>query len=163
MSALSNYDLRQMLLIENTISMFENHSLSLSDLVHKLNGISNALESVDNDWKDHFRIENNILEIITDSIEDGSISRWEGDYKISLLKTIEKLKNLASSILEKYLTVSDSNILETAIVEDPNWFICPKCHDAWESNSLKAMIICPNCESALHNPHKSRIQLRLEE
>jgi len=115
MSALSNYDLRQMLLIENTISMFENHSLSLSDLVHKLNGISNALESVDNDWKDHFRIENNILEIINDSIEDGSISRWEGDYKISLLKTIEKLKNLRERNLPP-----GSNLIDLADTETCN-------------------------------------------
>ncbi|MFY7842684.1 MAG: hypothetical protein ACOVOR_01530 [Rhabdochlamydiaceae bacterium] len=60
-------------------------------------------------------------------------------------------------ILEEYLGQSDSNISESAIKGDPNWLICPKCNDAWESDSLKAMVVCAKCERALHNPHTANI------
>jgi Zn finger protein HypA/HybF involved in hydrogenase expression len=95
--------------------------------------------------------------MIYDGIEDGSISRWKGNHKEDTRNAILKLKKLAVSILEEYLEKSDANVLESAIEGGSNWLICPKCNDAWQSDSLKAMVICPTCDCALHNSRASSV------
>lgn len=152
MELLTKYDLKQVMLIENKIFIFENKKIDLFELICDLGGLLNALESVSKSWKDAFQAEVNALEIIHDSIEDGSISRWKGNHREDIHNAISKLQKMTLSILEEYLGQSDSNISERAIEGDPNWLICPKCNDAWESDSLKAMVICPKCDRALHNP-----------
>ena len=93
-------------------------------------------------------------------IEDGKASEHIEDFEefIGLKEQIRvleiKLKKMTHSILEEYLDESDPNISESAIEGDSDWLICPKCNDAWESNSLKAMVICPKCDRAFHNPRK---------
>lgn len=153
MGSLTEHDIKQIVLIKNKIFMFEKDKLDLFELICDLGGLLNELESVSEFWKDDFQAEVNALEIIYDSIEDGSISRWKGNYREDLHDAISKLKKMAFSILEEYLGQPDSNISESAIEGDSNWLICPKCNDAWESDSLKAMVICPKCHRALHNPH----------
>lgn len=152
MEFLTKYDLKQIMLIEKKIFMFENKKIDLFELICDLGGLLNALESGSKSWKDAFQAEVNALEIIHDSIEDGSISRWKGNQREDIHNAISKLQKMTLSILEEYLGQSDSNISERAIEGDPNWLICPKCNDAWESDSLKAMVICPKCDRALHNP-----------
>jgi len=152
---MTEYDLKQIRLIEKKICLFETSKLNLFDLVCDLRGLLNALESVADSWKDDFQAETNTLEIIHDSIEDGSISKWQGNFKEDLHKSVLKLKKMAISILEDYLKMPDPNISEHAIEADSNWLICPKCNDAWESNSLSAMVVCPKCECALHNSRAS--------
>ena len=153
MGLLTERELKQIILIKNKIFMFEKDKLDLFELICDLGSLLNELESVSEFWKDDFQTEVNALEIIHDSIEDGSISRWKGNYREDMHDAISKLKKMAFSILEEYLGQSDSNISESAIEGDSNWLICPKCNDAWESDSLKAMVICPKCDRALHNPH----------
>ncbi len=152
MSLLTQYDLRQIILIEKKLILFEEDKLNLFEIIGDLGGILNVLEFVPDSWKDDFQNEINNLEMIYISIEDGSISRWQRSYKEDMHHVISKLKKKVATILEEYLEKSDLNILEIAIEGDSNWFICPKCKDAWGSDSLKAMVICPNCECALHNP-----------
>jgi hypothetical protein len=139
-------------LIEKKIDLFETNKLDLFDLVNDLSGLLNALESVPDDWRKDFHNKINILEMIHDSIEDGSISKWKGNFKQDIHKSISKLKNMAASIIEKYLKIWDPNIIESAIAASSNWLICPNCNDAWESNSSNAMVICPKCERAFRNP-----------
>jgi hypothetical protein len=95
--------------------------------------------------------------MIHDSIEDGSISTWRGGFEEDLHKSVAKLKRMTNSLLDEYLRISDPNILEIAIEVNSDWIICPKCNDAWESNSTDAMVVCPKCERAFHNP---RVMLR---
>lgn len=154
---LREYDLRQIILIKRNLDnyMFENNKPGLYALVSDLGGVLNALESVPESWKDDFQAEINTLDMIHNSIEDGSISKWQGNFKDDIQKSISNLKNMAASILEEYLKTSDPNILETAIEASPNWLICPKCNNAWESISLNAMVVCPKCECAFHNPNPS--------
>lgn len=152
MEFLNERDLRQIALIEKKIFMFEEAKLGLFKITRDLDGLLSELESVSESWKDDFQAEVNALEIIQDSIEDGSISRWEGSYEEDMHNAISKLKKMTFSILEEYLEQSDPNISETAIEGDSNWLICPKCSEAWESDSLKAMVICSKCGRALHNP-----------
>ncbi len=41
---------------------------------------------------------------------------------------------------------------EQATLIDQNWLMCPKCVDAWGSNSIFAMVECPKCKNIMHNP-----------
>lgn len=152
MSLLSEYDLRQIFLIKKKIVLFEENNLGLREIIGDLSGLLNVLEHVSASWKDDFQSEINTLEIIHASIEDGSISRWKGDYKKDMHDAISKLKMMAISIIEEYLEKSDVNISETAIKGGPDWLICPNCNDAWKSGSIKAMVICPKCGRVLRNP-----------
>lgn len=156
MNVLNEYDLKQIKLIEKKIVLFENNKIELFDLVNDLSGLLNALESVADSWKDNFQAEINSLEMIQDSIEDGSISRWKGNVKEDIHKSVSALKKMTISLLEKYLKISDPNVLESAIEADSKWFMCPKCNDAWESNSLDGMVVCPKCDCAFHNPRASQ-------
>lgn len=72
---LTAYDLKQIVLVKNKIFMFEKNKLDLFELICDLSSILNTLESVSEPWKDDFQANVNALEIIQDSIEDGSISR----------------------------------------------------------------------------------------
>ncbi|MBI3901102.1 MAG: hypothetical protein HY324_03000 [Chlamydiia bacterium] len=153
---MNEYDLKQIKLIEKKIVLFENNKTELFDLINDLNGLLNAIESVADSWKDDFQAEINSLEMIQDSIEDGSISRWKENFKEDIYKSISALKNMTCSLLEKYLKISDPNVLESVIEINSKWLMCPKCNDAWESNSLDAMVVCPKCDCAFHNPRASQ-------
>jgi hypothetical protein len=157
MHPLSAYDLRQFNLIKKKIELFENNRLDLFYLVNELGAFLNILESVPDAWEDDFRAQTNALELIHDSIEDGSIIKWNGNFKEDVYKSISKLKKMITFMIEEYLKTSDSNILESAVEADSNWLICPKCNDAWESDSRYVMVICPKCESAFHNPRTSMV------
>ncbi len=149
------YDLRQLRLMENKISLFVEGSLSLFSLVCDLSGLLQALETVPETWKDNVRDEVNSLEYIQDSIEDGSIVRWKGDYKAEIDGSIFTISKLVTSLRDEYLKKADPNVLETATVALSSWLVCPDCNHAWESDSKYQMIICSNCESVLNNPLKS--------
>ncbi|NGX38596.1 MAG: hypothetical protein K1000chlam2_01770 [Chlamydiae bacterium] len=152
MIALNRYDWKQIRLIEKKLILFENKKIGLFDLITDLDGLLNTLETVADSWKDNFRSGINSLEIIYDSIEDGSISKWRGNFEEDLHKSVLKLKKMVMLLLEEYLKISDSNVSEVAIEGDSKWFICPNCNDAWESMSSSAMIVCPKCERVCHNP-----------
>jgi len=155
MGLLTEYDLKQIVLIEKKISLFEESKLDLFEIICDLSGILNALESVSESWKKDFQREVNTLEIIHDSIIDGSISRWNGDYQKDIYNALSKLKKMTVYILEEYLGQSDLSISVSAVEGDADWLICPNCNDAWKSNSMKAMVICPKCDCAFHNPRIS--------
>jgi hypothetical protein len=153
---MNQYDLKQVRLIEKKIDLFENNRIDLFDLVNDLNGLLKVLESVADSWKDEFQTAINSLEIIRDSIEDGSIFRWKGDFKEDIHVLVLELKKMTKSLLEEYLKISDPSVLKTAIEANSNWLICPKCNDAWELDSLYAMVVCPKCDSIFHNPRASQ-------
>ena len=50
------------------------------------------------------------------------------------------------------LEFPNPSISLTAAILDEEWVLCPTCIDAWESNSLNGMIICPKCHKIMHNP-----------
>ena len=152
MISLNKYDLKQIKLVIDKLQLFENKKIDLFDLVNDLNGLLNAFESVSNSWKNNFQSEVNALELINDSFEDGSISRWQGNIEEDLYKIIKNLKQMASNLLEKYLMIPDPKIEEIAIEGNSKWLICPSCNDAWESISSKAMVVCPKCDQVCHNP-----------
>jgi hypothetical protein len=157
MTPLSNFDLRQIRLIEKKLLLFEGKEIDLFELIKELNTILNALEKISDSWKVDFQSKINFLELIDDSIKDGSISRWKGNFKEDLDKTVLYLKQMISILVDEYLKMPDSRITETAIQGDSKWLICPHCNDAWELISSDAMVICPKCEHVYHNP-RSKIK-----
>lgn len=156
MIVLTGCDLKHIVLIQERINMFESNKLDLCDIIYDLSGLLKTLESVSDSWKNKFQAKVNALEIIYDSIEDESISQWDGDYKKDIINNITELKKMTSCIIEEYLSNPDLNIIESAIEGDDNWFICPNCSNAWKSDSTKAMVICPECRQAFHNPRKAK-------
>ncbi len=64
----------------------------------------------------------------------------------------------ALEIFNQYKELMDLEFpdLENSDVADrlneENWFLCPKCLNAFESQSLDAMIKCPTCRTILNNP-----------
>lgn len=152
MNSLSQYNLRQILLIKKNIILFENNKIDLFEFVCNMRGLLNALEAIEDGWKDDFQDEINTLEIVNDSIKDGSISRLGEVPEKVVCKSVCQIKNIILYVLEHYLCFPDPNILESAILINDGWLMCPKCNDAWESNSSKPMVVCPNCECVFHNP-----------
>jgi hypothetical protein len=61
MKTLTPYDLKQMRLIEK-IELYENSKLDLHNSIYDLIGLLNALEFVDDSWKNDFQSEINFLE-----------------------------------------------------------------------------------------------------
>lgn len=159
MTFLTKFDWRQVKLIEKKLSLFEGEKIDLFELIKELNAILNALENMSDSWKADFQSKINFLEIIYDSIEDGSISRWKGNFKEDLDKTVLDLKSMVSILVDEYLKMPDSSITETAIEVDSKWLICPNCNDAWESISSDAMAVCPKCEHVYHNPRSKLTKL----
>jgi hypothetical protein len=152
MTILGNFDLRQIRLMKKKLLLFESKKIDLFELIKELNTILNALEKISDSWIADFQSKINFLELIHDSIENGSISRWKGSFKEDLDKTISGLKKMVSILLDEYLKIPDSRVTEIAIEGDSKWLICPHCNDAWESVSFDAMVICPKCEHVCQNP-----------
>ena len=152
MSHFSIYDWKHIRLIEKKLLMFKENKIDLFDFINSSNLILNSIEGLSVNLRNSFQSKINFLEIINDSIEDGSISRWRGDFEEDLDKTVEDLKKMISRLREDYLKIPDPKITEIATEGDSKWLICPSCSDAWESESSDAMVICPNCEYICHNP-----------
>lgn len=157
MTSLSNFDWRQIRLIEHKLALFESKKIDLSECIKELNVALHALENIPASWKADFQSKINFLEIIHDSIEDGSISKWKGNVKEDLNKTVVSLKQMVSILLNEYLKIPDFRVTEIAIEGDTKWLICPNCNDAWESTSSDAMVVCPKCEHICHNPRIKRL------
>ncbi|MBS0584968.1 MAG: hypothetical protein JSR76_01540 [Verrucomicrobia bacterium] len=153
---LKQRDLRLLRLIQKRVSLFASDRLHLYDLVSELSGLLNTLESLSESWKGSFQTEINGLELIYDSIEDGSISRWIGDFKKDIKESLLQIEKIVSSVIEQYLILSDPNVLETAVEASSGWLMCPTCQEAWETTSIDAMVICPKCDQALHNPTRNK-------
>jgi uncharacterized protein YbjQ (UPF0145 family) len=83
--------------MKETIDLFEGKNIISSELVRDLRGLLNALQSADELWKKNLQTEINTLEMIYDSQNDGSISRWKEEAKDLGTNTIETIKNMASS------------------------------------------------------------------
>ncbi|KAF3362488.1 Uncharacterized protein PHSC3_000961 [Chlamydiales bacterium STE3] len=63
-----------------------------------------------------------------------------------------------NKIFSKYkeamdLEFPDNSVTKFAQIGDPNWLLCPFCHDGFEnSNKIDALIKCPTCKKISRNP-----------
>ncbi len=51
----------------------------------------------------------------------------------------------------------DQTIKISASILDNNWLMCPICIDGWESRSTDGMVICPKCQTVMHNPRYTEV------
>jgi hypothetical protein len=51
------------------------------------------------------------------------------------------------------LEFPDPSIQDRASSLDSEWLMCNFCIDAWQTQSIDGMVICPTCHRMLHNPH----------
>lgn len=99
MEKTSEYDIRQLKLMHESLICFEKKSIYLSTLIANLEFLLSTLESADEDWEEEFLNELtdletiNALEIIKDSGEDVPEIRQEKKDEI-VKKSILVLKNL---------------------------------------------------------------------
>ena len=106
MKDISEYDERQLILMLEYLSSFENQQINLSSLVGGLEFLLNALETVDEDWEEKFLKEittletTNALEIIKEAGEQ--IPEIQNEKKRTLIKnSIDGLNKLIDSKLIK--------------------------------------------------------------
>jgi len=80
--------------------------------------------------------------------------------------SIEKFKLVKDKIDEEFAYYFKDNSKE---LQDPylsyeaeaignNWVLCPKCNEAFETNSKNGVIVCPNiaCREELNNPYAKK-------
>ena len=90
------------------------------------------------------------IEVINCLVKENSSSCSE--YASALDNLIKNTIEKGVKEKQKYLETPDSSIEGHATELDKEWLFCPNCLDAWESNSRDAMVICPKCNHAFHNP-----------
>lgn len=134
-------DLRQILLMIKNLQLFNLGKIDLLQLIENLRGLLHAIEFDRNDWKD-------AMEALINDLDYHEYIEENRDVEL----VVDNLKSLTNSFLTDYLTIPDPKIDAIAIAEEPNWLICTRCYEAWQTKSLLAMVVCPRCENALHNP-----------
>ena len=145
MKLLSTSELRSIKLMQEAFDLFRHEKIDLFDLINNLIGLSNTLESPNSHWKDAFRSEINTLEMLYDSMQDGSVSNWKGDPKEDMNTSILKLKDMLTSLIKEHLNSVDLNSLEIIRLESSNWIICPKCQNSWKLDFPVSIEFCPKC------------------
>ena len=144
-----NYNIRQFNLMLGSISSFEENKIDLPSLQSTLEFLYAQLKDFhDSNWKEIFCNAITTLESINAGIPNGF------EIKKDTLATdaIYILKAIINKYLREYLESPDINISQFASILDAKWLFCPSCLDAWESESTQAMVICPKCNNAFHNP-----------
>ena len=66
--------------------------------------------------------------------------------------TEQELRLFAERLINEYTKTPDLSIVKSAVQLDNIWLMCPDCIDAWEATTKDAMVICPKCNKAFHNP-----------
>jgi hypothetical protein len=68
MNKVSDYDERQLNLMQDQLNAFKNKKLDLSSLVGRLEGLPHAMEHVTDEWEEKFLDEFSILESINAAV-----------------------------------------------------------------------------------------------
>lgn len=157
MKKISPYDYRQLHRMNMIIKNIKFKCLRISEEVGSLYYLLHSLETDDNDLKQNINEQISELEIINAYVlinftETEIPQKIKEKLQPDVLNSASKLESLINKRIEEYLQEKDLSIQESAIAADSHWLICPLCHDAWESESLTAMVICPKCDNPLHNP-----------
>jgi len=167
---LKNLDILDTIL--SKIKEYLSKKIDTIELIQSLENLLDHLSIVDSEWKIEFRgywsdIEVSYALTLNQNEELGNYDKENhqaiGDFDKEKFAVINSaLANLSrmtstkikdtENILSKYLDTPDAAILESAAELDNNWLMCPKCIDAWQSSSNKALVLCPKCNHAFQNP-----------
>ncbi len=150
---LSKKDLNKMLRILDEIKFYKEGKVSLNDLLSALENLLKKFDLVDNRWINDFNKDFNLLKHRTNINGFGSVFVLEEEIKNSKEKKIvENMKNMVNDLILEYLKHTDASVKKSAILGHSTYLVCSNCHEKWNSNLKTAMVICPICETVLHNP-----------
>lgn len=149
---LTDYDRKKIDLVLKNIDSFLSGNIKTYNLHTELTGVLNSLEGVEESWKDVFRRCLNRIELVYESENDGSIVLWKENPQRVLSDAVSIIREMSVKILEKYLSNPDFEIRTTAKKLEGGWLLCPNCSDAWQCSARSAMVVCPHCDTAMHNP-----------
>ena len=87
-----------------------------------------------------------------------AFKEWAND-EVFFERLVDGNKN-DIELFQKYKNFMDmeyplSFVTDTAEFVQDNWLMCPKCIDAWESDSVLGMVRCPKCSTTFLNPRYS--------
>jgi hypothetical protein len=151
---MNDKDYRHINLMFNSIKLYKNKQITLFELIQDLDALFNALEQVKEEQKNDLigycgTLEEVYAIKLQDDIQTELILDIQ-DKKI-IAETLEKIEKIIGKILDE-LKNPDYSVKEKAEIIDKEWLLCPICHDAWQSDSSDAMVVCANCQKILHNP-----------
>ena len=151
MESVIDYNRRQYQIIIDLLNQFEKGMLDLKSLIGNLGFLLGSLEEVEENWEAEFSMERGQLDTIYSIalVKNRPISTSDQE---EITKSVKNLKKLAEDALNECLEHPDPLILNTAAIIDDEWLMCSNCTDSWKCTSNNAMVICPACNEALHNP-----------
>jgi len=151
MESIKDCNRKQYQIIIERINWFEKGILELTSLIDDLESLQGYLQEVDKKWRSEFYKDWGLLEEIYSVavVENEPISTSDRE---KIAQSVKNLKKLAEDALNEYLEQPDPLILNTAAIIDDEWLMCSNCTDSWKCTSNNAMVICPACNEALHNP-----------
>lgn len=103
MESLSDYDQRQLSLILSKIEDYRLEKLELRFLIEDLMALLDALESVDENWKDSFRNMTASLDVLYSVAVYRGDSEVDDSEKKQILEKLDFLEELARTLLENRL------------------------------------------------------------
>ena len=149
MNDILDYDIKQILRIQDKINLYESSELGLLHFLNDLQGLLLAVSTASTTWTNSFQKELNIIESIHESFEDQSSSRWDGDIKLDLIKAISTIKTLTNGFLEEIFKTSVRDNYEKVGTLNSGWKMCPGGQEVWHYKSSSKITACPKCYKIL--------------
>jgi predicted Zn-ribbon and HTH transcriptional regulator len=138
--------------IKKTIKKFNSEAISLKQLTDNLYDLFQAITNLNNEWEDHFFQKWLDLESVYTYITDKKNGLAGPEEKKIINNAISEISKLVDQALDNYLQIRNPHIKSAGITIDSEWLQCPECHNAWQEDFRKPMIICPACDTTIHNP-----------
>lgn len=149
---ISDHDRKLLYLMKEKILAFKSESLTIGELIPELEALYRELDLKNEKWKESFFNGWAQLEIAYASALAKKLKAIPLEEQKRLSEILIEMSSLIESTLQNYNRQKDTSVLKRAIILNEKWLMCPDCTDAWEISSSEAMVICPKCDSALHNP-----------
>ena len=147
-----NKDIKMLKFMELKIDSYLNKPVDISDLIYGFKAYFDELTTVNEQWKEDFIGLWLDIEIAYSLALDQGLDDLTEEENVLTQQSLHVLKKMITSLIEEYLKTDDPIIQDTATIAYASWLLCPLCYEAWESSSHDPMVLCPTCESPLHNP-----------
>lgn len=151
---IKEFNIKKLLFVEEAILLFREEKICLARLVTCLGEFFHSIESWSAQWDAVFFQKMVDLESVYAGAVDADSTTLDAEDVKIIERSINELITLVRDALSGYEAVSDRSVPHKASAIDEEWLFCPICQDAWQCISNKAMVICPKCDQALHNPRR---------
>ncbi len=93
---MEDYDIRQYRLMLDKLDAFGTQKLPLSNLISNLDGLLNALEDTDEQWKNAFLRQWGVLEDVYANSLDKNLQEIPGDQQVLVSKAVAEIRKLVA-------------------------------------------------------------------